>query len=323
MSQISKTPTGYKTYYKKFVESNKAKLAQAREKLEKDISYNKVLRQEIISNKEEYKTNLNIDLESSSEFKKDEYINGKLFNVVKSIFVSQNVETFDDKSLLYTIYKYAKTLEDIKTLTNNIRIYKKCLEVKQSEYKDYLFIFANELHKQMILNGKGFAFPGDIGWICINRVKVNEKGRLKIDYAATKKNKEKLLAEGVELYDREKHEWCAKRGLPYNGVDWRVYNKKEYIYEIPLIHCTLPNGNKFKFKSAEFVQEKYKQMSYDDMIEYCHGNKEEICKLPISIKKKITLCNKVDKTLYLNFIRNEAQETHASSKISRKNRQRL
>ena len=51
MSQISKTPTGYKTYYKKFVESNKAKLAQAREKLEKDISYNKVLRQEIISNK--------------------------------------------------------------------------------------------------------------------------------------------------------------------------------------------------------------------------------------------------------------------------------
>ena len=71
-----------------------------------------------------------------------------------------------------------------------------------TEYCRILNVFYSEVHRQMILNGYGYSFEGSLGWICINRCH-KVKSKPTIDFAATKKRKQEILAQGKKLYNKE------------------------------------------------------------------------------------------------------------------------
>ena len=147
------------------------------------------------------------------------------------------------------------------------------------------------------------------------------KSKPKLNYSATKKKKEELIKEGKRIYNDIERKWCQSNGIEYKAEDYRVFMKKEYCYEIPLIGCKLPDGSKYKLTISDYRHNSMRNKSNEDLIKECNNDINKICELPIDLKTKLTLCDTVDKTLYIKFIRNETQQPSTTPKTCRKNRQ--
>ena len=185
-----------------------------------------------------------------------------------------------------------------------------------SEYTKYIKTYYYEVQRQMIVNGYAYKFHGSIGTICINRCK-NLKRIPIINTKATNANKERLKKEGKELYDEKKAAWCKDHGVEYHGVEYRVFSRHDYLYEFALLWSGLPNPFRHKFEPIDYWGAKLRGKHKEDFIKEADGNLNYICGLDITFRTKVTICNEIDETLYLNFIRNENQTPITASKNHR------
>ena len=316
---IKETPTNIKVYYNSMKEAITRKHKETVEtfdslRLLMSISY-----EEIKSNIDVYKKDFKVDLTDYPEFIEDKYIDGTFLKVAKGMFINRknNYKLVAD---LFNLYNYAKKQKEKHDLIHKIELYEKMLQVSVKEYTDILRIYMTEVHKKMVLNGEGYVFGENIGWICVNRCLIG-KHRPKLDYAATKKKKEELIKEGKRIYNDIERKWCQSNGIEYKAEDYRVFMKKEYCYEIPLIGCKLPDGSKYKLTISDYRHNSMRNKSNEDLIKECNNDINKICELPIDVKTKLTLCDTIDKTLYIKFIRNETQQPSTTPKTCRKNRQ--
>ncbi|MBO7693002.1 MAG: hypothetical protein J6Y28_09760 [Acholeplasmatales bacterium] len=315
---LKETPIGYRVYYKKLREDYTQRKEEALSVLDDlKLSVN-ALHEDIKSNAERYKNEFNINLFDYKEFVENTYIDGLFIRLAKGAFINRkgnHVLVAD----LFDLYNLAKKQKQIYDLNEDIRLYDKILLLTIKQYHTILLTFYNEVHKKMIIKGYGYVFEGDLGWTCINRCRLNKVKR-HIDFAATRKKKEDIIARGGKPYNKEEAEWCEKNGLPYDGEPYTVLQHIESCYEVPLIDCKLPNGRKFKFEAADTRGLEGRGKTNEELREIAKDDLEAICNMQIGLKTKISLCNNIDKTLYTNFIRNENQEPINAVKINRKNR---
>ena len=218
------------------------------------------------------------------------------------------------------MYELAKKQKAIHELRRDVEFYDKLTSLTIRQYTEILRTYYTEVQRQMILKGAGYVFEGSLGWICINRCKI-DKQRTHIDFSKTKKKKAEIVANGGKLYNKEEAKWCKAHGIEYNGQDGRVFLRNEYCYEIPLLDCHIPHGSKIRFVSADYRGNALRGKTNQDLLEEADYNTEYICKLPLDIRTKLNLCIEADKTLYAKFIRNENQKPINASKASWKNRQ--
>lgn len=319
MMGIKETPTCVKTYYSLMREHTTEKVELAKQEREDLIIKSKRLKEDLLNNKELYKEKFDIDIEKYPEFVENKYITGQFFKVAKGILINKEND-YELTGEAYNIYSYAEVLSKIKDIDKQLELYAKLLKLSLKEYTEILRAYYTEVHKQLILEGNGYAFENGIGWICVNRCLVKSKRRKAIDYAATKKREAELKAQGKRIYNKEEAEWCQRNGIEYIAEDKRVFLNNEYCYEIPLIGCKLPNGTKLKLKISDYRHSSIRGKSNDELIEDCKSNTERICNLQIDLKTKLTLCDKADKILYTKFIRNETQTPVAFAKANSKDR---
>lgn len=315
---IKKTPTNFRTYYKHLKEEYADKKIKKIGQIEELEQERDTLYKEITDNINKYTTDYNFDLTSYPEFVKNEYTTGTFLKAAKGAFVNRQDE-YEMVADLYEVYKLAKCQKELYLHNKDLNIIKKVLKVGLYEYKDILKAYYTEVHKKLILEGAGYVFDNNMGWICINRCHlINPKRPL--DYAATKKRKEELIKSGKRIYNKEEAEWCARNGIDYKAEDVRVFINNEYCYEIPLINCKLLNGRKLKLDITDYRGPEIRGKSNDDLIVECNGDCNKLCELSVDLKTKLTLCNKSNKMLYTKFIRNEAQKSINAPSTNRKNR---
>lgn len=311
------TPIGYKAYYKLMRERTSKKLEETIEvKNEIELELNKRFN-DIKRRQNEYREKFNLNLVEYDEFVLNKYTTGKFYKTIKSIFVNSKND-YKIVSELFDLYQYVEVLKSIYDLENDIIKYNKLLKLTLKEYSNILKIYYTEVHKQLILEGKGYAFSNHIGWICINRCATSKRSKPKLDYAATKKREAELKAQGKRIYNKEEADWCLRNGIEYQAEDKRVFKKDEYYYEVPLISCKLKNAWKLKLELADYRNKKHRGVSNDELIEQCNHDTNKICELDVDLKTKLTLCNKADKILYTKFIRNEDQKSVAAPKANSK-----
>lgn len=313
---IKETPTTIRTYYslmKKYYTESISNYNKEKSQLEDKLN-NKY--QSLKDNKQIFKDNFKIDLDKYEEFTKCVYINGSLHKLAKGLFINRN-NNYELVSDLYDLFTFANIQKQIVEIDNNISFQQKLVNLTLKEYIEILRIFYTEVHKQMIMNGCGYSFSSSIGWICINRIKLN-RNRPRIDYAKTKKREAELRAQGKRIYNKEEADWCLRNGIEYKAEDKRVFQDIEYVYEIPLIHSKLPNASKIKFEISDYRHKDLRGKTNDNLIELCNNSVEEICKLPIDLRTKLNIADKTNKILYTNFIRNEAQTSIAFTKANSK-----
>lgn len=315
---IKETPTNIKVYYKSMRDAITQKLDKAKEALEnlQQIITNEY--DDILKLEDTYKKSFNVDLTKYIEYRNNAYSDGTICKLAKGLFINRdnNYELVAD---LFNLYNWSKHLKDEYNIKKDIDFYNKLLDLTLKQYTEIMRTYMTEVHKQMILNGCGYAFGERIGWICINRC-VLHKPRPHIDYAATKKREAELKAAGKRIYNKEEADWCKRNGIEYKAEDKRVFKTNEYCYEIPLIDCRLPNGTKFKLDIADYRHTSIRGKTNDDIANLCNNDTKKVCELPIDMKTKLTICDKIDKIIYTKFIRNESQQPIATPKANRKNR---
>lgn len=312
---IKETPVNFRVYYKLFIEDNKEKLKEAnkhKEELEAEVNEKYEL---VRLWTDVYKTQFNVDLEKYEEFTTNKYINGKFFKIAKGLLINKqnNYELVTD---LFNLYDLASTQKELYDLEHNIQIYTKCSKLKIKEYTEILRTYYTEVHKKLILEGKGYSFSNGIGWICVNRVLLPKRAKM-LDYQATKRREKELIAEGKKIYNKEEADWCLRNGIEYKAEDKRVFVQNEYCYQIPLLDSTLPGGYSLKLELSDYRHADIRGQSNEDLLNKCKKDTTKICELPIGLKTKLTLCDKADKILYTKFIRNENQKPYTFKKINR------
>lgn len=314
---IKEIPTNVKTYYKSLQDNYKAKKEEAILVKEELMSRITEEHKRISEDIQIYKDKFNVDLEDYKEFKDNKYINGSFLKVAKGMFINRNND-YELVSDLFSLYNLANLQKQVYDLDKDIEKCDKILTINLKDYTEILRVFYTEVHKKLILEGYGYAFSKDIGWICINRC-VIRKQRPMLDYAATKKREAELKAKGARIYNKEEDDWCKRNGIEYVAEDKRVFRRDEYCYEIPLLDCKLPNGSKLKLELADYRHSSLRGKTNEELSELANNNPKEICELKLDIRTKLTLCDKIDKILYTKFIRNENQEPVATRKANRKN----
>ena len=315
---IKETPTNFRVYYKSMIATNTRKKEAAVEAYNGLCLQEKANYEEIKSNIDSYKDNFHVDLMAYDEFVTNTYSCGRFLKVAKGLFINRtnNYELVSD---LYDLFTLARQQVEIFNLKRDIELYDKLVSLTLKQYTEILRVYYTEVHKKIVLEGAGYRFAEGIGWICANRC-ILHKPRPMIDYAATKKREAELKAAGKRIYNKEEAEWCKRNGIPYEAEDKRVFKTNEYCYEIPLIDSKLPNGTKLKLEIGDYRHTSLRGKTNDELIAQCNGDIKKICELPIDLKTKLTLCDKVDKILYTKFIRNENQEPLIAPKTNRKNR---
>lgn len=315
---IKETPINIKVYYSNMRTAIAVKHKEAIKRFDALSTLMSATYKDIKSCINIYKNNFKVDLNNYAEFVDDKYIDGTFLKVSKGMFINRN-NNYQLVADLFNLYNYAKQQKEKYDLAKQIELYEKVLQLTLKEYTELFRIYMTEVHKKLILEGGGYVFGENIGWICINRC-ILVKARPKLDYIATKKKKEELIAAGKRLYNQEEADWCKRNGIEYKAEDYRVFINKEYCYEIPLLGCKLPEGTKFKLDIADYRHTSVRGKTNDDLIAECKGNLDKICELQVDLKTKLTMCDKTDKMLYTKFIRNETQQPSTTPKACRKNR---
>lgn len=312
---IKETPTNFRVYYS----SMKDYYTNEREKTQKLVNDLKdeidKLYVRIDKESEMYKEKFKINLYHYEEFRNNEYINGTFLKDTKGLFLNKK-DNYKLVSDLFDLYNLANKQKQLSEAKHNISLYERCLNLSLKQYCNILKMYYNEVHKRMIIDGEGYDFGNNVGWTCINRCHINRQKPM-LDYKATKEKRKQLINEGVRIYNKEDKIWCERNGIEYNATDARVYRNDEYCYEIPLIGCKLTNGSKFKLEITDYRGTDLRGMTNQDIIDATNSDVNKICRLNLDVRTKLNLCNKIDKTLYLNFIRNENQKPINATKASR------
>lgn len=317
---IKKMPKGYRYYFKTLKEEYSNKKKELDENINNLISTRDELYKSIVEDYNLYKDSYTIDLYSFDEFVENKYKSGKFFRTAKGVLVNRdgNYELIGRNADLYRLATIQKNLYELQPE------YDKCeqmLNMSLETYTKLLKTFYIQVHKKMILEGAGYVFESNLGWICINRCKKRSTYPL-IDYKATKEKKEKLLAEGKRIYNKHEAAWCLERGIEYDAVDPRVYMNNEYYYEIPLIDCTLSGAKNIHFYVTENRgPNNEKRKTNDQFLKESNRNTDTICGYEIGLRIKLNLCLEIDKLLYAKFIRNDNQTKVKFKPSYRKSRQ--
>lgn len=298
---IKDTPIGIKAYFNSFKETYKTKLDATVDKHKELVAEETVLYDQIKLNKDSYDNKLF----QYEEFINNKYIDGKFKKAAKGAYLNRGGD-YELTADLFNLMKLANLQETINDLEHKIELYSKCCKLKFNDYAAQFRGFMTEVHKKMILEGYGYSYGHGIGTVLFNRCHI-VKTKPRIDYKATKLREAQLKAEGKKIYNKEEADWCREHGIEYKAEDKRVFTKKEYVYEMPLLYSTLKEGHKLKLDATDYRHVSYRGKTNEDLITMANNDTTKICELVVDPKTKLTLCNQVDKILYTNFIRNENQ----------------
>lgn len=304
---IKRTPINYRTYYKMFIDKKSAERDKLIHYRSECINKNNSIRNDLLKDNKTYISKYNLDLTNYPELTTNNYIDGSLFKVSKGLYLNKKDDYISQPEALI-LYDYACRMKEIYELDIEISKISLMALLSIDKYLEIMKIYYNKVHEMMIIEGKGYDIGNNLGWICINRCKRTSNKKV-IDFAATKKKEKELIEKGEKIYNKEEAHWCEENGIEYNGVDKRVYLDTEYMYEIAWIKPTVNSASKYKFEPTDYRGSKIRGLTNEELLELANRNTKNICKLPVDIKTKLTLCVQINKNLYIKFIRNEAQKS--------------
>lgn len=299
---------------KEVKEDYEIKLEQMDKEFDDNLKKNEEFYKKLQDKADYYKRTYNFDIYSFEEYSQNSYINDKLLNTASNLY--RNSKSDEEVSDWILIVKYAQTLKQLSEYHTKASLYRKIIDMTIQQFREITKAYYFEVQRQMIVNGYGYKFQGHIGSVVINRCK-NRVATPIVDTKATKANIEKLKKEGVELYNAEKEAFCKLHGLEYNGVDPRVWVVHDYLYEFCLLWSGLKSSHFYKFEPVDTWSSKLRGKTKEDFKREANGNLNYVCNLEITFRTKITICNEIDSTLYIKFIRNEHQTPITAYKASR------
>lgn len=215
----------------------------------------------------------------------------------------------ENRAILFQLLKYCYRLKDENTTNKLIYVAGRRKELSFKDYKEFVNKYYLAVHKA-ILEGYGYKFGGGIGTLIINYYKIDNPVKPKIDYAETNKRKKEIIARGLKPYDEKEADWYKARNIPYDGVEYRVYLTKKFVYDITFIDSKIFHKKELDYQRTEYVHAKLRGLSYQEMADkYCETF-DDIINLNVDIKYKLNIFLYKWPEKYLNFVRNAEQSKY-------------
>lgn len=300
-----------KDYYLKFIHDAEKDIQEHQEKLRDLLNLKNHCLNYLNDNKNQIDKELGINLDKYSvEFGNKQF--NPLNKLYKDTLYAGKYNNRQHSANYLQLVKYCNILIEQNRHEKAIAIAKKRNNLKYSKYRTLVANYYNQVHKTL-LQGMGYEFGYGIGTFVINRWKMKKAAMAKkkvIDFAATNKKKKELLEKGCKLYNDIEAAWYKKNGLPYDGVDYRVYMTKDWFYEFTIINSKIfSTGGGLDYKQKEYIHLKYRNYSTEQMALLCKSL-DDIVKFNVDLKHKLNMYLKLDPTCYLNFIRNVEQQRY-------------
>lgn len=297
-----------KDYYLQFIHDAKINANEYKEQLDQVEEVKENVHKYLSEHKEQLIDTYHIDITTFDlEWNKKQYnVEEDLYKRLIKLF--NITEENKDREILVQAIKYCNVLKREHKLIRLIELCNKRKSISLKEYKSYISKFFIQVHK-CVLNGMGYRFGNGIGTFVINYWKMDPKlnrHNKKLDYAATRKKKEELLALGKKLYDEKEAQWYAARNIPYDGVDYRIYKNDTCFYEITFIKSKILKNN-VEYQRTEYSHKDYRGLTQEELAEKFCKTVEDVYPMRMDIRYKLNVMLHIDPTKYLNFIRNAEQ----------------
>lgn len=206
----------------------------------------------------------------------------------------------DRRELLILLIKYCSIITNISNTEKELKLADKKRNLNFSDYRYFVFRYYSKVHK-FLLQGKAYRYNNGIGTLYIDRVQIKAEGK-KIDFHKTKLRKEELLKQGVKLYNKQDAIKAEFLGIPYDGVDYRVWLRAPAYYSLKFIHSKYFK-KEYDFAPISYIHQKYRDYNQDQLaLEVCE-NDNDIYNLQIDLRTKIAIYLKRNPERYINFIR--------------------
>lgn len=243
------------------------------------------------------------------EWNKEQYNCSKSLNklIVNTL---QNYDNSKNRAVLIQILKYCRTLEDENEYRSLIDLATVRSNITFKDYKKYITKFYTEVHR-CVLNGEGYVFDEGIGTFLINYWKLN-KSRTKaiIDFAATNKRKREIIAAGLKPYDEEEAMFYKEQGIPYDGVEYKIYRSDGNLYEMTFIDSKVFGRKELDFQRTEYVHAKFRGLSYQQIADGFVKSEDDLINLNVDLRYKLNILIYLEPSKYLKFVRNAEQSKY-------------
>lgn len=266
---------------------------------------------ELHSNIEEYVVKLNdkydLDLNHfetewiKREYNKSEYLYKQILKLVKTVE--------EDRSILIQVLKYCYKLKELNNTKRLIIIADKRKDLSLKDYKAQVNKYYMAVHKA-VLEGFGYKFSAGIGTYIINYYKIDNPTKKTIDFAETNRRKKDIIARGLKPYDDKDAAWYKERGLPYDGVEYRVYLDKKFYYDFTFLESKVFKKRELDYQRTEYVHAKLRGLSYQEMADKYCKDIDDIVNLNVDLKYKLNILLYMYPQKYLNFVRNADQSKY-------------
>lgn len=244
----------------------------------------------------------NFDIEwNKREYNASKYLLKQITNLLKTIE--------EDRTLLIQILKYCFKLKEQYDTKRLIIIADKRKDLSFKEYKSYVNKYYLGVHKA-VLEGFGYKFNDELGTFIINYYKMDNPTKKTIDFAETNRKKKEIIAKGLKPYDDKDAAWYKERGLPYDGVEYRVYLDKKFYYDFTFIKSKIFKKKELDYKRTEYVHLKLRGLSYQEMADKYCNTIDDIINLNVDLKYKLNILLYKYPQKYLNFVRNADQSKY-------------
>lgn len=269
MAINSATDVNSKTVYLNMVNKERGRINLITNKLERILDAKEKCYNWILPRKESIYKSYNIDLDNYKIEFVDKQYNSEKSLETKAIYYLRHPNG-EDRQLIIQLAKYCSLLRSEVEIQQKLEVSRIKLNMSYREFQKYLFDYYSKVHK-VLLQGDAYKFGKGLGTIFLRTIDMTTGSHSRIDFAKTRANKLKLLAEGKKPYNEREAKQCELENIPYDGVPYIVMRNETKLVVLDIANSKyFTSRGRVSFASKSYINLKYRGMSYQDIInKYC------------------------------------------------------
>lgn len=269
MAINSATDVNSKTVYLNMVNKERGKINIITNKLNRILDAKEKCYNWILPRRGEIYKAYNIDLDNYMiEFIDKQYNPEKSLETKVLYFLRH--PNGEDRQLIIQLAKWCSLLRSEVDIQRKLEVSRIKLNMNYREFQKYLFDYYSKVHK-VLLQGDAYKFGKGFGTIFLRTIDMTTGSKNRIDFAKTRANKLKLLAEGKKPYVEREAKQCEIENVPYDGVPYVVLRNETQSVVLDITNSKyFTSRGRVSFSMKKYLNLKYRGMSYEEIIEkYC------------------------------------------------------
>lgn len=269
MAINSATDVNSKTVYLNMVNKERGKINIITNKLNRILDAKEKCYNWILPRRGEIYKAYNIDLDNYMiEFIDKQYNPEKALETKVLYFLRH--PNGEDRQLIIQLAKWCSLLRSEVDIQRKLEVSRIKLNMNYREFQKYLFDYYSKVHK-VLLQGDAYKFGKGFGTIFLRTIDMTTGSKNRIDFAKTRANKLKLLAEGKKPYIEREAKQCEIENVPYDGVPYIVLRNETQSVVLDITNSKyFTSRGRVSFSMKKYLNLKYRGMSYKEIIEkYC------------------------------------------------------